>query len=50
MSRSPQTVYVPQPQYGAPADTVIAYYDAINRLDFATAWSLGGNRIAGGGR
>jgi hypothetical protein len=51
----PQTVYVPQPPaYVAPTDTseahtVVAYYDAINRRDFATAWSLGGSRIAGGG-
>ncbi|MGK3208721.1 hypothetical protein [Amycolatopsis sp. MEPSY49] len=51
----PQTVYVPQPPaYIAPADTavartVVAYYDALNRRDFATAWSLGGSRIAGGG-
>jgi hypothetical protein len=52
---APQTVYVQQPPaYVAPVDTaaartVIAYYDAINRRDFATAWSLGGSRIAGGG-
>jgi hypothetical protein len=52
---APQTVYVQQPPaYVAPLDTaeartVIAYYDAINRRDFATAWSLGGSRIAGGG-
>ncbi|SEF26129.1 hypothetical protein SAMN05421837_10394 [Amycolatopsis pretoriensis] len=45
----PQTVYVPQPAYAAPADTVVAYYDALNRRDFTTAWSLGGSRIAGGG-
>ena len=53
----PQTVYVqqpPAPVYVAPVDTaeartVVAYYDAINRRDFATAWSLGGSRIAGGG-
>jgi hypothetical protein len=51
----PQTVYVQQPPaYVAPGDTaeartVVAYYDAINRRDFATAWSLGGSRIAGGG-
>ncbi|MFJ7216279.1 hypothetical protein [Amycolatopsis sp. NPDC098790] len=50
----PQTVYVPQPAYTAPAETseartVVAYYDAINRRDFATAWSLGGSRLAGGG-
>ncbi|WP_372664340.1 hypothetical protein [Amycolatopsis kentuckyensis] len=51
----PQTVYVPQPPaYVAPVDTseartVVAYYDALNRRDFATAWSLGGSRIAGGG-
>jgi len=48
-------VYVQQPPaYVAPVDTaeartVLAYYDAINRRDFATAWSLGGSRIAGGG-
>jgi hypothetical protein len=52
---APQTVYVQQPPaYVAPVDTaeartVLAYYDAINRRDFATAWSLGGSRIAGGG-
>src|SRR5947208_10499410 len=52
---APQTVYVPQPPaYVAPEDTsaastVIAYYDAINRRDFGSAWSLGGSRIAGGG-
>lgn len=52
---APQTVYVQQPPaYVAPGDTaeartVVAYYDAINRRDFATAWSLGGSRIAGGG-
>ena len=52
---APRTVYVQQPPvYVAPADTseahtVSAYYDAINRRDFATAWSLGGSRIAGGG-
>jgi hypothetical protein len=52
---APQTVYVQQPPvYVAPVDTsasqtVIAYYDALNRRDFATAWSLGGSRIAGGG-
>lgn len=45
----PQPVYVPQPAYAAPADTVLAYYDALNRRDFTTAWSLGGSRIAGGG-
>jgi hypothetical protein len=44
----------PAPVYVAPGGTaaaraVIAYYDAINRRDFATAWSLGGSRIAGGG-
>jgi hypothetical protein len=52
---APQTVYVQQPPvYVAPVDTsaaqtVIAYYDALNRRDFTTAWSLGGSRIAGGG-
>jgi hypothetical protein len=54
---APQTVYVqqpPAPGYVAPVDTaaartVVAYYDAINRRDFTTAWSLGGSRIAGGG-
>jgi hypothetical protein len=52
---APRTVYVQQPPaYVAPEDTaeartVVAYYDAINRRDFATAWSLGGSRIAGGG-
>lgn len=50
----PQPVYVPPPAYVAPGDTaeartVVAYYDALNRRDFATAWSLGGSRIAGGG-
>ncbi|MBE1578588.1 hypothetical protein ACFORH_19170 [Amycolatopsis roodepoortensis] len=43
----PQTVYV------APAvpvaRTVIAFYDAINRRDFPTAWNLGGQRLAKGG-
>ncbi|WP_410620501.1 hypothetical protein [Amycolatopsis sp. cmx-8-4] len=52
---APQTVYVQQPPvYVAPVDpsaaqTVTSYYDALNRRDFATAWSLGGSRIAGGG-
>jgi hypothetical protein len=52
---APQTVYVQQPPVSLPpqetaeARTVVAYYDAINRRDFATAWSLGGSRIAGGG-
>jgi hypothetical protein len=52
---APQTIYVQPPVYVAPpadttvAQTVIAYYDALNRRDFATAWSLGGSRIAGGG-
>ncbi|MEU7783132.1 hypothetical protein [Amycolatopsis sp. NPDC049159] len=58
---STATVAVPAPVYVQPpvslpprenpgaAATVIAYYDAINRRDFATAWSLGGSRIAGGG-
>lgn len=53
----PQTVYVapppPQTVYQAPsvpvAQTVIAYYDAINRRDFLTAWNLGGQRLAKGG-
>jgi len=50
----PQTVYVQPPAYAAPAGTeeartVVAYFDAINRRDYATAWSLGGSRIAGGG-
>lgn len=50
----PRTVYVQPPAYVAPADTeeartVVAYFDAINRRDFAEAWSLGGSRIAGGG-
>jgi len=50
----PAPVYVQPPAYTAPTDTaeartVVAYYDAINRRDFATAWSLGGSRIAGGG-
>ncbi|MEU3624645.1 hypothetical protein BS329_00430 [Amycolatopsis coloradensis] len=53
----PQTVYVapppPQTVYPAPsapvARTVIAYYDAINRRDFLTAWNLGGQRLAKGG-
>ncbi|MBB5856727.1 hypothetical protein ACFQ05_27945 [Amycolatopsis umgeniensis] len=50
----PQTVYVaPQTIYPAPAvpvaQTVIAYYDALNRRDFLTAWNLGGQRLAKGG-
>ncbi|AUI57576.1 hypothetical protein [Amycolatopsis sp. BJA-103] len=57
----PQTVYATPPTtrtiYPAPApapaipvaQTVIAYYDAINRGDFSTAWSLGGQRLAKGG-
>ena len=50
---STATVAVPAPVYVQPpvseAGVVIAYYDAINRRDFATAWSLGGSRIAGAG-
>lgn len=56
---APQTVVVQQPApqtttYVVPPDTsagqtVIAYYDAINRGDFLSAWNLGGSRIAGGG-
>ncbi|WP_410578661.1 hypothetical protein [Amycolatopsis sp. lyj-108] len=53
----PQTVYVAPPAtqtvYPAPvvpvARTVIAYYDALNRRDFPTAWNLGGQRLAKGG-
>lgn len=45
---APQTVYV-QPARTTPGNTVVAYYDALNRHDFSTAWSLGGSRIAGGG-
>ncbi|OXM48739.1 hypothetical protein [Amycolatopsis alba] len=53
----PQTVYVAPPAtqtvYPAPAvpvaQTVIAFYDAINRRDFLTAWNLGGRRLAKGG-
>lgn len=53
----PQTVYVAPPAtqtvYPAPAvpaeRTVIAYYDALNRRDFLTAWNLGGQRLAKGG-
>ncbi|MFB9682553.1 hypothetical protein [Amycolatopsis plumensis] len=59
-STSTATVAVPVPVYVQPpasppprqtteAGVVIAYYDAINRRDFATAWSLGGSHIAGGG-
>ncbi len=52
-----QTVYVAPPTtrtvYPTPttpvAQTVIAYYDAINRRDFLTAWNLGGQRLAKGG-
>jgi hypothetical protein len=51
---APETVYVQPPVAPAPAETaeartVVAYYDALNRRDFATAWSLGGSHIAGGG-
>ncbi|KZB84523.1 hypothetical protein [Amycolatopsis regifaucium] len=53
----PQTVYVAPPTtrtiHPAPAvpvaPTVIAYYDALNRRDFLTAWNLGGRRLAKGG-
>ncbi|MFD5245143.1 hypothetical protein ACFWIW_11395 [Amycolatopsis sp. NPDC058340] len=53
----PQTVYVAPPTtqtvYPVPsvpvAQTVIAFYDAINRRDFPTAWNLGGRRLAKGG-
>lgn len=48
----PQTVYVQPPVVPSgteEARTVVAYYDAINRRDFAAAWSLGGENIAGGG-
>ncbi len=57
----PQTVYAAPPTthtiYPAPApvpavplaQTVIAYYDALNRGDFPTAWNLGGQRLAKGG-
>ena len=46
----PQTIHVAPPAtrtiYPAPAvpvaQTVIAYYDALNRRDFLTAWGLGG--------
>ncbi|UMP04184.1 hypothetical protein [Amycolatopsis sp. EV170708-02-1] len=43
----PQTVYV-APSVPV-AQTVIAFYDAINRRDFPTAWNLGGQRLAKGG-
>ncbi|RSN13862.1 hypothetical protein DMC63_25550 [Streptomyces sp. WAC 05977] len=43
----PQTVYV-TPSVPV-AQTVIAFYDAINRRDFLTAWNLGGQRLAKGG-
>ncbi|MEV7092556.1 hypothetical protein AB0M80_06895 [Amycolatopsis sp. NPDC051045] len=51
---APQTVYVQPPVFVVPSETaeartVIAYYDAINRRDFATAWALGGRSLAGGG-
>ncbi len=51
---APPTVYVQPPVTAVPsetaeASTVVAYYDALNRRDFTTAWSLGGSRIAGGG-
>ena len=51
----PETLYVQPPVSVAPAETaegrtVIAYYDALNRRDFATAWTLGGKRLAGDGR
>jgi hypothetical protein len=57
----PQTVYAAPPTtqtiYPAPApvpsvsaaQTVIAYYEAINRGDFSTAWTLGGQKLAKGG-
>ncbi|WP_409491807.1 hypothetical protein [Amycolatopsis sp. cmx-11-12] len=57
----PQTVYAAPPTtrtiYPAPAQvpaipvaqTVIAYYEAINRGDFSTAWNLGGQKLAKGG-
>ncbi|MER6666971.1 hypothetical protein ABT256_20685 [Amycolatopsis japonica] len=43
----PRTVYV-TPSVPV-AQTVIAFYDAINRRDFPTAWNLGGQRLAKGG-
>ncbi|MGY6654527.1 hypothetical protein ACXIZN_20360 [Amycolatopsis sp. TRM77291] len=43
----PRTVYV-TPAVPV-AQTVIAFYDAINRRDFLTAWNLGGQRLAKGG-
>ncbi|MEU4523277.1 hypothetical protein AB0F52_31780 [Amycolatopsis sp. NPDC024027] len=51
---APQTVYVQPPVSVAPAETaeartVVAYYDALNRHEFATAWALGGSRLAGDG-
>ncbi|RSN63078.1 hypothetical protein DMH01_10720 [Amycolatopsis sp. WAC 04182] len=53
----PQTVYVAPPEtrtvHPAPAvpvaQTVIAYYAALNGRDFLTAWNLGGRRLAKGG-
>ncbi|WP_414944166.1 hypothetical protein [Amycolatopsis sp. cmx-11-32] len=52
----PRTVHVAPPTtrtvHPAPsvpvAQTVIAYYDAINRGDFFTAWNLGGRKLAVG--
>ncbi|MFE6610841.1 hypothetical protein [Amycolatopsis sp. NPDC057786] len=43
----PRTVYV-TPSVPV-VQTVIAFYDAINRRDFLTAWNLGGQRLAKGG-
>jgi hypothetical protein len=54
----PQTVYLQAPTAppvpARPADTpegraVTAYYDALDRADFATAWDLGGKNLAGQG-
>ncbi|RSN33820.1 hypothetical protein DMC61_08400 [Amycolatopsis sp. WAC 04169] len=57
----PNTIVVQPPAVAAPprtvyvtpavpvAQTVIAFYDAINRRDFLTAWNLGGQRLAKGG-
>ncbi|MFJ8911401.1 hypothetical protein [Amycolatopsis sp. NPDC102389] len=53
----PQTVYVAPPatqtvypESAVPvARTVIAFYDALNRRDYLTAWNLGGQRLAKGG-
>ncbi|KFU76028.1 hypothetical protein SAMN04489729_2383 [Amycolatopsis lurida] len=55
----PQTIYAAPPTtqtiHTAPvpafpvAQTVISYYDAINRGDFSTAWNLGGKKLAKGG-